>query len=320
MKTFTAVGLGEALFDHDLTTDAYHFGGAPTNFAYHFSQCAAFALRGRCAVHVVSAVGADASGIPDAWGVKIAEELAARGIQAELSRVRGARSGIVDKKLGPDGKNNYLIRPAAWDKIAWSASLERLAARTDLACFGSLAQRDPVSRATILRFLDAMPAASFRIFDVNIRQRFYSGEVLGESLRRCNIFKISDEELPKAMRCLGRTARSRDLETICRDLLAAYDNLHMVILTEGAKGSRIFTRNRTSAYLIPDGSCPKPVDTVGAGDSFTAAFCAMLAAGRDIWEAQRTASEVAKFVCSHPSATPVYPADMNFASPPPHHK
>lgn len=308
-----AAGLGEVLFDHDIETGAYLFGGAPANFAYHFRQCAAFACPDACKVHVVSAIGADSEGDIDAWGGKILDEFYNRGITGVLSGVRGVPTGLVDKCKDAEGKNRYVIHPAAWDRIVWSEELQKLAEGCDVACFGSLAQRDPVSRETIRRFLTEMPSQSLRIFDVNIRQRFYSREVFEASLALCNIVKVSDEELGRFVRCLTGARPKGTAEQICRTLLAQYAHLDMVLLTEGAEGSRVFTRSRTSAYIIPAEGRVKPVDTVGAGDSFTAAFCAMLMAGEDIWAAQCAASRVAAYVCSHHSATPEYPSDPRSA-------
>ena len=194
--------------------------------------------------------------------------------------------------------------------MTWSDALARLAARTDVVCFGSLAQRSAASHATVVRFLDGVirrERPTLRVFDVNLRQDFFSREVLEESMARCNILKISDEEAPRVAGCLTGCPAA-DPGGLCRELLDRRENLEMVILTEGAEGSRVFTRNRISAYVIPRGERVRPVDTVGAGDSFTAAFCAMLAAGYDIWPAQAFASKVAAFVCSCAGAMPEYPA------------
>ena len=199
---------------------------------------------------------------------------------------------------------------SAYEPAAVLDALARLAARTDVVCFGSLAQRSAASHATVVRFLDGVirrERPTLRVFDVNLRQDFFSREVLEESMARCNILKISDEEAPRVAGCLTGCPAA-DPGGLCRELLDRRENLEMVILTEGAEGSRVFTRNRISAYVIPRGERVRPVDTVGAGDSFTAAFCAMLAAGYDIWPAQAFASKVAAFVCSCAGATPEYPA------------
>lgn len=306
-----AVGLGEVLFDHDLERDDYRFGGAPANFADHFLKCSRLiAGDGAAEVHVVSAVGALPGGAADPWGREVERQLARRGLAGELERVPGRRTGMVDKRRDAAGVNAYDILPAAWDRIGWSDRLRELAQRTDAVCFGSLAQREGRSRRTIVRFLREMIRTgrrTLRVFDANIRGDFYSEKVLRESIRLCNVLKISDEELPAVARSLGMSWAEGAAEPFCMGLLAAWRNLDLVILTEGAKGSRIFLRDRISVCVIPARERRRPVDTVGAGDSFTAAFCAMLVAGKDIWEAQRFASRVAAFVCSKASATPAYP-------------
>ena len=298
-----AVGLGEVLYDHDVVTDEYTFGGAPANFADHFLKCSRLISGPDAAeVHVVSAVG------DDERGRAVSAELEARGLCDGLCRVGELPTGVVDKRRDAAGVNAYEILPGAWDAMTWSDALARLAARTDVVCFGSLAQRSAASHATVVRFLDGVirrERPTLRVFDVNLRQDFFSREVLEESMARCNILKISDEEAPRVAGCLTGCPAA-DPGGLCRELLDRRENLEMVILTEGAEGSRVFTRNRISAYVIPRGERVRPVDTVGAGDSFTAAFCAMLAA--DIWPAQAFASKVAAFVCSCAGATPEYPA------------
>lgn len=311
-KNIVAAGLGEVLFDHEEGSSVYTFGGAPANFADHFLKCAEAVFgRERAEVYVVSAVGADpAGGTVDARGTDVLNELAARRLRHRLTYVPELPTGVVDKKRDAAGVNTYKIHPGAWDRIAWSDELEALARRCDVVCFGSLAQREAESRATIRRFLDTMIASgrtTMRVFDVNIRQMFHSTEVLDESVKRCNILKISDEESPVVSERLCGLKLYGDPGPFCQALLRRYENLELVILTEGADGSRIFTRDRVSAYVIPKEGREKPVDTVGAGDSFTAAFCVLCRAGFDIWPAQRTASEVAAFVCSQSSAAPSYP-------------
>lgn len=306
------VGLGEVLYDHDVRVGSYTFGGAPANFADHFRKCAdrLFGEQNPVEVHLVSAVGVDADNQPDEWGGEVLRELRERSLMADISRVGELPTGLVDKLSDANGVNTYKILRGAWDRIAWSDSLERLARQTRVVCFGSLAQRDAVTRATIRRFLDCMPEASMRVFDINIRQNYYSRPVLQDSIVRCSVLKISDEEAPKVFRCLSGFDMACDAGAFCQALLGRYANLRMVILTEGADGSRIFTRERISGYVIPKQGRCKVVDTVGAGDSFTAALCAMLLRGADLWTAQCRASKVAAFVCGQRSATPDYPDDL----------
>ena len=281
-----AVGLGEVLYDHDVVTDEYTFGGAPANFADHFLKCSRLISGPDAAeVHVVSAVG------DDERGRAVSAELEARGLCDGLCRVGELPTGVVDKRRDAAGVNAYEILPGAWDAMTWSDALARLAARTDVVCFGSLAQRSAASHATVVRFLDGVirrERPTLRVFDVNLRQDFFSREVLEESMARCNILKISDEEAPRVAGCLTGCPAA-DPGGLCRELLDRRENLEMVILTEGAEN-------------------PCQADAAYECDSFTAAFCAMLAAGYDIWPAQAFASKVAAFVCSCAGATPEYPA------------
>ncbi|WP_418992783.1 carbohydrate kinase family protein [Alistipes sp.] len=308
-KRIVAVGLGEVLYDYDTETGEYTFGGAPANFADHFLKCARLVFGPDAAeVHVVSAVG------DDERGRMVIDELRERGLCDALCRVPGGRTGVVNKRRDAAGVNSYEILPGAWDEMAWSEELERLACRTEVVAFGSLAQRSEASHRTVRRFLDTMIRSerrTLRVFDVNIRQRYFSRAVIEESLRRCNIVKISDEEAPAVIECLTGYRLADDGASLCRALLARHPNLETAILTEGAAGSRIFRRDRESAYLIPPANRTPAVDTVGAGDSFTAAFCAQLVAGHDLWQAQSFASRIAAWVCSQPGATPAYPASLS---------
>lgn len=321
-KKRTVVGLGELLYDHDLATGKYTFGGAPANFADHFLQCAAL-LSGRlqAEVWVVSAVGARGTR-PDPWGRKAILRLKKRGLHALLTPVEGAPTGMVDKTSDAAGNNTYHVLPAAWDAIAWSEELEELARRCDVVCFGSLAQRDGRSRRTILRFLRTMKAQrrdTLRVFDVNIRlpqQLTAEGRkkaleelrpILEDSIRLCNVLKISDEEASVVSEILTGRPLAGSARDFCRELLAANRSLGTVILTEGSRGSCILTPHRESVYVIPSDARRRVVNTVGAGYSFTAAFCAQLVAGADLWQAQSFASRIAAFVCRRASATPRYP-------------
>lgn len=174
MKNDQVVGIGEALWD--MLPEGRKIGGAPANFAYHMSQFGFEAT-------AVSAVGRDP------LGDGIVAEFDARGLHHDLARVEYP-TGTVEVSLDAQGIPCYDIRTeVAWDHIPFTAGLQQLAARTRCICFGSLAQRNPDSRRTIQRFLDAMPETSLRVFDINLRQQFYGREVVEESLGRCNILK-----------------------------------------------------------------------------------------------------------------------------------
>lgn len=283
------VGMGEALWD--VLPEGKKIGGAPANFAYHVSQ---FGLPSR----VVSAVG------NDPLGREIVENFTSKGLNHLIEEVPYP-TGTVQIEIDPAGVPQYDIKEnVAWDNIPYTARLEALAGQTRAVCFGSLAQRNVVSRDTINRFLDAMPqtADSLVVFDVNLRQGFYTKEILCNSMKRCNILKINDEELVTVSRMFGYPGI--DLQDKCWILLGKY-NLRMLILTCGINGSYVFTPGNVSFQPTPK---VEVADTVGAGDSFTAAFIASLLKGKSVTEAHALAVRTSAFVCTRKGAMPELPA------------
>lgn len=285
------VGMGEALWD--VLPEGKKIGGAPANFAYHVSQ---FGLTS-C---VVSAVGADA------LGKEIQENLTSKGLNHLIAEVPYP-TGTVQVEIDQAGVPQYEIKEnVAWDNIPYTSQLESLAKRTQAVCFGSLAQRNVVSRETINRFLDAMPQTedSLVVFDVNLRQGFYNKEILCNSMKRCNILKINDEELVTVSRMFGYPGI--DLQDKCWILMGKY-NLKMLILTCGINGSYVFTPGNVSFQPTPKVDV---ADTVGAGDSFTAAFIASVLKGKSVAEAHSIAVRTSAFVCTKDGAMPVLPSDL----------
>ena len=282
------VGMGEALWD--VLPEGKEIGGAPANFAYHVSQ---FGFDSR----VVSAVG------NDALGDEILEVFKEKQLKHQL-QVVNYPTGTVQVTLDSAGIPLYEIKEGvAWDNIPFTDDLKRLALSTRAFCFGSLAQRNEVSRTSINRFLDTMPDGDgqLKIFDINLRQGFYTKEIIRESCQRCNVLKINDEELVAISRMFGYPGI--DLQDKCWILLAKY-NLKMLILTCGTNGSYVFTPGVVSFQETPR----VPVaDTVGAGDSFTAAFCASLLKGKSVPEAHKLAVEVSAYVCTQSGAMPELP-------------
>lgn len=285
------VGMGEALWD--VLPEGKKIGGAPANFAYHVSQ---FGLPS-C---VVSAVG------EDALGKEIVENFTSKGLNQLIAEVPYP-TGTVQVEIDPAGIPQYEIKEnVAWDNIPYTPQLEALASMTKAVCFGSLAQRNIVSRETIDRFLDAMPRTdeSLVVFDVNLRQGFYTKEILCNSMKRCNILKINDEELVTVSRMFGYPGI--DLQDKCWILLGKY-NLKMLILTCGINGSYVFTPGNVSFQPTPK---VEVADTVGAGDSFTAAFIASILRGKSVEEAHSLAVRTSAFVCTKKGAMPMLPADL----------
>ena len=291
MNNTIVVGMGEALWD--MLPEGKKIGGAPANFAYHVSQ---FGLDSR----VVSAVG------EDELGAEILKNFREKKLNCMIETVPYP-TGTVQVELDANGVPCYDIREGvAWDNIPFTPALEGLAHQTRAVCFGSLAQRSVVSRETINRFLDAMPGGEdrYKIFDINLRQGFYTKEILCNSMRKCNILKINDEELVTVSRMFGYPGI--DLQDKCWILLAKY-NLRMLILTCGVNGSYVFTPGEISFVETPK---VEVADTVGAGDSFTAAFVASVLKGLPVAEAHRIAVETSAFVCTRHGAMPALPDSL----------
>lgn len=285
------VGMGEALWD--MLPEGKKIGGAPANFAYHVSQ---FGLSS-C---VVSAIG------DDSLGKEIIENFASKGLNHHIAQVPYP-TGTVQVDIDQAGIPQYEIKESvAWDNIPYTAHLEALAENTKAVCFGSLAQRSVVSRSTINRFPDAMPQTddTLIVFDINLHQGFYNKEILCNSMKRCNILKINDEELILVSRMFGYPGI--DLQDKCWILLGKY-NLKMLILTCGINGSYVFTPGHVSFQPTPQ---VEVADTVGAGDSFTAAFIASLLKGKSVTEAHHLAVQTSAYVCTQNGAMPLLPAQL----------
>lgn len=285
----TIVGIGEILWD--VFPDGKVLGGAPANFAYHVAQ---FGFDG----YAVSAIG------NDELGDEIIENLSTKELKYLIERIPFP-TGTVNVAVDDNGIPHYEIcQNVAWDNIPFTEKMEALAKRTKTVCFGSLAQRNDASRLTINKFLDILPPEALIIFDINLRQHFYSKELIIHSLSRCNILKINDDEVVLVAKLFG-WEENTEME-ICQMLLADY-SLSMVVLTKGTQGSYVITADFTSFLLTPE---VKVADTVGAGDSFTGSFVAALLSGKSIAEAHKLAVDVSAFVCTQHGAMPKLPESI----------
>ncbi len=285
------VGIGEALWD--VLPEGKKLGGAPANFAYHVSQ---FGLQSR----VVSAIG------EDKLGNEILDNFQGKGLHTLIEKVEYP-TGTVQVQLDNEGVPCYDIKEnVAWDNIPFTDKLKQLAQKTCAVCYGSLAQRNVISRETINAFLDAMPEGKgqYKIFDINLRQGFYTKEIICNSMQRCNILKINDEELVTVSRMFGYPGI--DLQDKCWILLAKY-KLEMLILTCGVNGSYVFTPGSVSFVETPK---VEVADTVGAGDSFTAAFVSAILKGKPVNEAHQLAVNVSAYVCTQNGAMPELPENL----------
>lgn len=285
---FLCVGLGEVLWD--MLPAGRQLGGAPANFAYHAHALGAEA-------RVVSRIG------NDALGREILDRLRAIGLSTDGIGVdKSAPTGTVTVEVKPDGQPCFTIHEhVAWDRITADDVSLAFAARADAICFGSLAQRSEPSRNSIRRILAATKPDALRVFDINLRQHFYSRDIIESSLVSANALKLNSDELPvlASMFDLGGDAKSRIAE------LARRFELRAVALTRGASGSLLLVDGTWSDH---SGIRVKVVDAVGAGDAFTATWALGLLADEPLDAINRRANEIAAFVCTQPGATPVYPA------------
>ena len=291
---FRIVGIGELLWD--VFPDGRRLGGAPVNFACHCNQLGAEAWPVIC-------LGGDE------LGAEAREVLTT--LKVDHSRVAedaAHPTGTVQVTLDDEGKPSYEIcEDVAWDVIPMSTDLVELAGETDAACFGSLAQRGEVSRSTIHAFLDAMRPDAVRIFDVNLRQTFYSKGVIERSLDHANVLKLSDEELPILADLFDLAGSVRNQ---LGRLVSQFD-LQAIACTRGAEGSLLMTPDNTDAH---PGHPADVVDSVGAGDSFTAAMCIGLLHDHPLAQINDHANRVAAFVCSQKGATPLIPDELRSGS------
>ncbi|MCR9119962.1 MAG: carbohydrate kinase [bacterium] len=286
------IGLGEILWD--LFPTGPRFGGAPANFA-----CAVAGLTaGAADVAMASAVG------NDDFGRQAQQTLAQHGVATELVQTAIQPTGSVTVEIDDDKKATYeFASDVAWDHVAFSEPYQQAAERADAICFGSLGQRGAESRDAIRQFLAASRSDCLRIFDVNLRRPFLSPDVIRESLRLANVLKLNDEELPYIANLVEIDGEPVE----CLTQLATRFELQCVAYTRGSNGAVLISDNEVSELSAVKIDV---VDTVGAGDSFTAALTVGLLQQRPLAEINQHASRLAAYVCSQPGATPTIPAPL----------
>jgi fructokinase len=281
----TIIGLGELLWD--LLPSGERLGGAPANFAVMAARLGNHGV-------IASALGADAR------GEQALRQLS--GFPIDLSFVQtisGQPTGTVGVEFH-DGEPYYVIhKPAAWDFLEWTPEWQELAAQADAVCFSTLGQREPASRKTIRQFLAATSSECVRVCDVNLRPPFFSAEVIAESLEQATIFKLNEAEVPQVLAMLGGKAES-DLQAAARWFLGKYP-LQLVAITLGAEGSLLVTRDSSHRRL---GIAGNVVDTVGAGDAFTAALVDAYLRGAGLATMNEAGNCWGSWIASHRGAMP----------------
>jgi fructokinase len=291
MKKHIIAAIGEILWD--VLPTAETLGGAPTNFTYHVTALAARGIP-------ISTIGNDLR------GEKALAELQLHGVEtAGISVAEGLVTGYVEVRVDRDGLATYNF-PAevAWDHLQVNDFAHVIRDKLDAVCFGSLAQRSEDSRRTILAFLDGLKKETVRVFDVNLRQNFYSRDIIEASLDRTDILKLNDEELPVLAELLG--FREKESEKRLRMLVDGY-RLDLAILSRGGGGSLLMTRTDSSDH---PGIATRVVDTIGAGDAFTAAATIGYLERMALGEINEKANRLAAYVCTQQGAMPHIPENL----------
>jgi len=292
---FKVIGVGEVLWD--LLESGPQMGGAPANFAYH-----AHALGAQS--EVITRIGKDDLGREI---IRRFEAMALPTGNVQVDEV--APTGTAKVSLSAEGLAHFTIQEnVAWDSLAATSDALAAAGQADVICYGSLAQRNATSRSTIQRLISSASAHALRVFDINLRQNYYSRELVERSLELANVLKLNDDELPTvaAMFNLADRSGSHAIEHQIEELARRF-GLLVVALTRGPRGSLLFQQGRWSDCQ----SRPvQVVDTVGAGDSFTAALILGLLKRMDLDEINGLANDVARYVCSQAGATPPMPPEF----------
>ena len=290
MRQLPAIGLGEILWD--VLPDKKLLGGAPANFAYHFSSLGGLGFP-------VSRIGNDELG-QQALDVLHEHKISTDHISIDPSH----STGTVDATIDEQGVATYSFPDdVAWDFLSFGPETQELATTVDTICFGTLAQRSPHSRKSVQDLLREAPQA-LKIFDINLRQFFYTAELIHESLTLADVLKINDDELRIASNMLSLPSAEKEA---LRALQEKYD-LKLAVLTRGSEGSLILS---TDSHSELPGSPSKVVDTIGAGDSFTAAMALAMLRGCNLNEINEYATRIAAHVCGQAGAMPVMPTSLS---------
>lgn len=288
--SFCIIGIGEVLAD--LLPSGRQLGGAPANFTYHASGLGA-------KTRLISRVG------NDCLGQETLERLRTVGVPTDCVEVDELRpTGTVGVTVTADGQPHYQIHEnVAWDAIRAEAAALSAVAAADAVCFGSLAQRSETSRVAIQAILASAPVSALRIFDINLRQHYYTREVIERSLALANVLKVNDAELPRLAAMFSLTGDARwQIQQ-----LAERHDFRAVAYTRGGNGSLLWMNGNWSDH---PGIATTVVDTIGAGDSFTAAMTLGLLAGWELDRINDHANRVAAFVCSRAGAMPTLPDQL----------
>lgn len=254
-------------------------GGAPFNFARFSRKFGADA-------YILSAVGKDEN------GAEVFNFMAHEGMPSDfVQELEGEETGKVLVKIENNAPSYEICSPAAWDKIEITPQAVEFAARSNAIAFGTLAQRSDVSRQNLFKIIRSSSKKCLKVFDANLRQNFYSKEIITSSLEIANILKINEEELPVISQMFSICGS----QTECARKIFKMFNLNYLVLTRGADGHMIVCEDRE---IAGKSKAEKIVDTVGAGDAFTARFVSEILNGKTAEEAADAAAISAAKVCA----------------------
>jgi fructokinase len=290
---FRVVGIGELLWD--MLPSGKQIGGAPANFSYHAGALGAEA-------RTISRVG------DDALGHELLEQLRVLGVSTECVQVDSSMpTGTVAVEIDADGQPRFdICANVAWDHLQVDAAAMHAVSSADALCFGTLAQRDAVSRQSIRKLVAASTSEALRVLDVNLRQQYYSRALIEESLALATVLKVNDLELPRLVELFGLQGELRSQ----LEQLADRWQLNAIALTRGDRGSVLLTAHEYSEH---PGVSVTVADTIGAGDAFTAAMTVGLLSGWALDDVNAHANHVAAFVASCSGGTPPLPAAIRSA-------
>ena len=276
-------GIGELLWD--MLPTGKQLGGALCNFAFH-------AMQAGCESYVISAIG------QDELGAELIRTVNHLGLSVQYIQKNSFPTSTVTIKLDDQGHPDYTIHEqVAWDHIHWNAQIMELAGELDAVCFGSLAQRNSVSEHSIVSLVSATKSGCLKVFDINLRQQYYTKETIIQSIILSDVLKLNDDELPVVA---GYSRLSGDIRSQLNQLLEKL-KLKYIVYTMGSKGSII---EGADEYSFIEAPRVRVADTVGAGDAFTAVFIAGILKGFPLSEVHQKATEIAAFVCTKKGATP----------------
>lgn len=283
------IGIGEILWD--MLPQGKVLGGAPANFAYHTTQLGAKGT-------AVSAIG------DDDLGREITEIIKEKNIGNALY-IASEPTGTVGVELNNGIPNYTIYENVAWDNIVLTDVAKEKLAKADAICYGSLAQRNEISYKAIWKALEMVPDSCIKVFDINLRQHFYSKDIIEKSLELADVFKINEEEI---MTFITLFEMEGTEDEVCTQIVDKY-NLQLLSLTKGSEGSLLMAKDEKSFIPTPK---VEVVDTIGAGDSFTAAMVMGLLYKKPLAVLHQKAVDISAFVCTNNGATPALPKELKY--------